>query len=451
MPYEGRTDDVIMVEQNHNPTKLPTVHPSSKRRTANKLISRWFKHRPFGRLEEELSLFHTMMMGNNRLFVCLLCALSVSASSGLLLPKGKFFHDNVVTCRSKGGLDPSNREKLSTRASQPQNSRNPAIFLSGGDSSASPVDKQEDGPSAASSARILLLIVALLYGTLNVSLRLVYNLPDPPEPSALSATRGWLATACFAPLLLASQKTSSGSSDDDATDEIGSDSGFWKAAAELALWNFGAQGLLNLGLLSVASARAAFLTQLSVVMTPLISLLAGQSIAPTVWVACAVALAGLTLLSGGLAGILGGGLAVGDLFILGGALSWSLYLFRLSKIGGNFDEVRLQAGKTAILGGLYSIWWLLSTTISGQNLWIGWRNPVAWAFLLYSALGPGTLADVLQTQGQKSVSATEANILLSLEPVFTALCAFLVLGETTSTMENIGGGLILAAALLATR
>jgi len=95
---------------------------------------------------------------------------------------------------------------------------------------------------------------------------------------------------------------------------------------------------------------------------------------------------------------------------------------------------------------------LATTLTTGDNiLWVGWQNPLAWAFLLYSALGPGTVADILQTQGQKSVSATEANILLSLEPVFTALCAFLVLGETTSVMENIGGGLILMAALIATR
>ena len=309
--------------------------------------------------------------------------------------------------------------------------------------------------SAASTARVLLLLVALLYGTLNVSLRLVYALPDPPEASALSATRGWLATACFVPLLLTNNKKKMTGQSQNNDNDTGLPStttpiSFWWAAAELAVWNFGAQGLLTLGLLSVASARASFLTQLSVVLTPVISLVAGQSIASTVWLACVIALGGLTLLSGGLTGIVNGGLALGDLIVIAGALCWSLYLFRLSQMGGKFAEIPLQAGKTFLLGILYSLWCLAATLTTGENVWVGWQNPLSWAFLLYSALGPGTVADILQAQGQKSVSATEANILLSLEPVFTALCAFLVLGETTSMMENIGGGLILAAAFIAT-
>jgi drug/metabolite transporter (DMT)-like permease len=84
----------------------------------------------------------------------------------------------------------------------------------------------------------------------------------------------------------------------------------------------------------------------------------------------------------------------------------------------------------------------------------GWQ-PTNWttagALLLYSALGPRTVADVLQQKGQKEVSASEANVILSLEPVFTAVCARLLMGETTSLVETIGGGLILLAALIATR
>ena len=90
-------------------------------------------------------------------------------------------------------------------------------------------------------------------------------------------------------------------------------------------------------------------------------------------------------------------------------------------------------------------------TTSWACQWLGWQNLTAWALLLYSALGPGTVADVLQQQGQKEVSASEANVILSLEPVFAALCAQVLMGETTSLVETIGGGLILLAALIATR
>ena len=91
------------------------------------------------------------------------------------------------------------------------------------------------------------------------------------------------------------------------------------------------------------------------------------------------------------------------------------------------------------------------TTMEWTALWMGYQNWVAWAILLYSAIGPGTIADIWQQRGQQTVSASEANILLSLEPVFSALLAFFIMGEVTTPMEGIGGGLILLAAWIATR
>jgi drug/metabolite transporter (DMT)-like permease len=148
-------------------------------------------------------------------------------------------------------------------------------------------------------------------------------------------------------------------------------------------------------------------------------------------------LGGLTLLSGG--GVTGG-FAIDDILVLGGACCWSLYLFRLVAIAERFELVKLQA--------LKMVW---ETTTTGVCQWLGWGNLTAWALLLYSALGPGTVADVLQQQGRKEVSASETNVILSLEPVFAALCDRLLMGETTSLVETIGGGLILLAALIATR
>mmetsp|Transcript_40487 Transcript_40487/g.59477 ORF Transcript_40487/g.59477 Transcript_40487/m.59477 type:complete len:154 (-) Transcript_40487:537-998(-) len=86
-----------------------------------------------------------------------------------------------------------------------------------------------------------------------------------------------------------------------------------------------------------------------------------------------------------------------------------------------------------------------------RNGWslVGMEEHGCVGLLLFSAIGPGALADLLQQKGQKEVSATEANVLLSAEPVFTAVCARVLLGETTSATENFGGGLILLGALLA--
>lgn len=301
--------------------------------------------------------------------------------------------------------------------------------------------------------RILLLTTSFLYGTLNVTLRLIYTLPDPPSASALSSIRGWLATLCFLPFLMGSRNNSIATNSSSMTESLdhqqqrSSWRSLWRTALELAVWNFGAQGLLNLGLLNVESARAAFLFQTSVVITPVLSVLFGNAVHSTVWIACAIALIGLMFLSSTSDGI--GHFAVGDLLCLGGALSWSFYILRLSVCQG-YNEIHLQATKNFLLAILYSIWFGAEKSFSGLDQWLGYSNVIAWMLLFYSALGPGTIADVIQNKGQLAVTAAESNVILSIEPVFTSLLGLLLLGEGLTWQEIVGGGLILTAAVLAT-
>jgi len=269
--------------------------------------------------------------------------------------------------------------------------------------------------------------------------------------------RGWMAVVCFVPFLVVTKtQTNTNAPASTTTSNNNNTAKLWRVAAELAFWNFCAQGMLNVGLVYVASARAAFLTQLSVVMTPCLAALSGHRVPSNVWWACGFALAGLIFMSkkeddaadGGDGGF---SLGLGDLFCLGGALSWSIYLFRLSAVSDQYDEIQLMSRKTFLLAVLYTIWCGLEIVISGgASQWVGWANVAAWAMLFYSALGPGTVADVLQQKGQKTVNATVANIILSLEPVFTAIFGRLLLGEVTSVVEKAGGCLILIAALVAT-
>ena len=329
-----------------------------------------------------------------------------------------------------------------------------------------------DGATSINKGRLLLGLVAILYGSLNVLLRFVYDVPDvPPTAAALSATRGWLAFLCFLPPLLLDQRKHSKPQkvnvEKTNLTEKGTSLPLFLSGLELATWGFLAQGLLNVGLVSTGSARASFLTQTSVLITPLISTLIGkQSVGKNVWLACLVALTGLVVLTMGAGGAAAAGasafalsLSRGDLFVLGGALSWSMYLFRISYIGPKHPELVLQGVKTGLMAIIYSIWWMGSTAMNlpsgGGGLSFlsipSWMTSsyVVWIALFLSAIGPGTIADVLQQKAQKAVSPSEANILLSAEPVFATIFAVLLLGETSSLLEMIGGALILIAAVVA--
>jgi hypothetical protein len=93
--------------------------------------------------------------------------------------------------------------------------------------------------------RAILLLVAFLYGTLNVTLRGVYATEGPPVASVLSLVRQVLSVVAFLPLFVISKG-------DDESKDIESGYGnsgeeaekarpMWMAALELAFWNFGAQ------------------------------------------------------------------------------------------------------------------------------------------------------------------------------------------------------------------
>ncbi len=85
------------------------------------------------------------------------------------------------------------------------------------------------------------------------------------------------------------------------------------------------------------------------------------------------------------------------------------------------------------------------------QLWSGFQSIPVWILLAYSAVGPGAIADLLQQQGQKDVTASESNIILCMESFFAAVCAFVLLGEVSSLKEIIGGIFIVVAAILASR
>jgi len=90
-----------------------------------------------------------------------------------------------------------------------------------------------------------------------------------------------------------------------------------------------------------------------------------------------------------------------------------------------------------------------TTTTNSNSLWKGWKDPIGWLILFYTALGPCTIADICQQKAQASVSAAETNVILSLEPVSTTILGFVIMGETPSSQELIGGVFIMIASILA--
>jgi drug/metabolite transporter (DMT)-like permease len=328
---------------------------------------------------------------------------------------------------------------------------------------ASPTKQSWVGP-------LLLLFVSFLFATLNISLRSLYMMPDPPPPATLSATRGWLIVAIFLPVLGHDRVTNYRTPSTKANEPVLlSQQSLWRAATELAVWNFLGQALYNFGIFYVSSARASFLGQTTVVLVPLICSLSGEALQWGDGIGCLSSLVGLIFLSvqeqpqqqvqlnddedsQSLTGPLRLCLGLGDTLILSSAVCWSFYLISTSKYANAYDALTLQGAKNGIQALLYTLWWAASCLYSYEDeLWKGYHNATAWAILVYSAVGPGVVADLIQQCGQASGGATKATLILCMESVFTAVLGRLLLGEETSWIEKLGGACLMVGAAFSGR
>ena len=64
---------------------------------------------------------------------------------------------------------------------------------------------------------------------------------------------------------------------------------------------------------------------------------------------------------------------------------------------------------------------------------------------------PSAFTTWAQSYGQAAVSPSAANVLYSSQPLWNALLAVMLLGESITPTEYLGGGCIVVAALLAAK
>lgn len=214
----------------------------------------------------------------------------------------------------------------------------------------------------------------------------------------------------------------------------------WGAGAGLGLVLWAAYAFQTVGLRTTTATRAGFITGLFVVLVPLLSAFVLRRM-PTlvVWGAALLAVLGLALLSLPL----DPALAPGNGLMLLCALMVAIHILLVDRQARCHDPLALstvQIGTVALLSGLAA---LVAEPLPAH------LSPGVWGAILFTALPATALALLLQVVGQRRTPPHEAALLLTLEPVFAALTAFLFLGERLGARGLAGCGLILAAMLLA--
>jgi drug/metabolite transporter (DMT)-like permease len=213
-------------------------------------------------------------------------------------------------------------------------------------------------------------------------------------------------------------------------------------------------GFQVVGQLFTTASKAAFVTGLSVPLTPVAGYLMTKK-KPS-----RENLAGLVIAALGFAVLTwprdaASGLNTGDLLILVTAASYAVLIVIVSETARTHDVRWYSFGQIVFAAiGVGAVRLALAPFIHGNGTFLAAEaRPLVVGrtvvlSLLWMALVATVVTFLAQTWAQARMPAAHAAILFALEPVFTALFAALFLGERMSRRDWAGAGLVLAGILV---
>ncbi|WP_312115121.1 DMT family transporter [Brevibacillus reuszeri] len=202
---------------------------------------------------------------------------------------------------------------------------------------------------------------------------------------------------------------------------------------------FGVFATVTNGVRTTTASQAGFLVSLTVIFVPILSILLRNKPPKRVFFGAGLAMLGIGLLT------LSTELQIsqGDLLCIAGALCYATHIIVTGRWAGESDTLQLgiyQLGFTALFGLICSILFETPKLPHTSESWLA----VLSLSILCSAIG-----FVVQTVAQKYTTPAHTGVIFSLEPVFAALFAFLIAGETLSARGYVGASLVLISVLIA--
>jgi drug/metabolite transporter (DMT)-like permease len=194
------------------------------------------------------------------------------------------------------------------------------------------------------------------------------------------------------------------------------------------------------GLARTTATNAGFITGLYVVFTPILALaIFGQPTGKAAWMAVAVSVLGLALLSVPELDDLQ--VRSGDLLVLASAVAWAGQVVALGRFAARHPSSVLSLAQMGTAAGLHLI----------AAAWTGLRPATAvdaWHLLLITGVLGSGLAYTLQVMAQREVSPTRAVVILAGESVAAAAFSAVWLGERLAVHQWAGAAIVLGAMVL---
>jgi drug/metabolite transporter (DMT)-like permease len=202
-----------------------------------------------------------------------------------------------------------------------------------------------------------------------------------------------------------------------------------------------AQILQTTGLAHTAASVSGFITGMYVVFTPLLAaVLLRSRIGALTWGAVLLAIIGLGVLT--LGDVSSGlGLGYGEALTLVSAGMYALHIVGLGAWSSTRDALGMSIVQCIVIA-------VICTGAAAPGGIVLPERTGDWLSVVYMALFAGAAALLGQTWAQAHLPPTRTAIIMSMEPVFAALFAVLLGGESATSRMLLGGSLVLAAMLI---
>ncbi|WP_291564671.1 MULTISPECIES: DMT family transporter [unclassified Clostridium] len=213
-----------------------------------------------------------------------------------------------------------------------------------------------------------------------------------------------------------------------------------KYALILSIILFGVFISMTFGLKYISASNAGFLISLSVVLIPVISFIfLKQKIDKKVIGGVCLALIGIALLT--LNTELR--LSSGDILCILCALLFATHIVVTSIFTQKVDSIALGVLQLGFVGIFSVVFSMLIETVKLPS------NTTSWFVVLSLSILCTAVGYIVQTTAQQYTSATHTGLILSLEPVFSAVFAYVFLGEILTKKGYVGAVILLLSVLIA--
>lgn len=293
---------------------------------------------------------------------------------------------------------------------------------------------------------------------LHAALTSMEHAPPPLLLNALCGIAALLGLLWGGPLL--GQTTALPSTlERDATDAV--DAVSVRAGGELGLLKFCGTTANLYGLSLTSAAHGAFLIQLTTLIVPLAQGLQGVPIPRRVWAAIGLAVAGVGLFTQDPGAVPTAASAQGDALCVLAAIFYAAYDLRLYHWGKRVTPLRLITNKigaqaclsllalsfatsaSPVFGGAAADAAAYAAAVTPDEAWL-LALAVLWCGVVVNAI-----ASFLQVGGQQAIGPARAQVLYASQPLWAALLAVSLLGETVGPEGVLGGAAFLLAVFLA--